>query len=65
MKIRMPSYKLTHNDAVEIWLSYWNGEFQHRIAAKYDVNPGRVNEVIKGHRHPGSELIARSKKPAA
>jgi len=25
----------------------------------FDVNPGRVNEIVKGKRHPGSEAIAR------
>lgn len=49
------TYQLTFHDAVDIWLRHWQGEYQHRIAASYDVNPGRVNEVLKGTRHPGSE----------
>jgi hypothetical protein len=49
------SYQLTFDDAVEVWLLHWQGEYQHRIAASFDVNPGRVNEVLKGTRHPGSE----------
>lgn len=53
---------LSFDDAVEVWLRYWAGEFQHRIAALFDVNPGRVNEVIKGKRHPGSEAIARQRR---
>ena len=44
---------------VEVWRRYWAGEYQNRIAAYFDVNPGRVNEVIKGKRHPGSENAAR------
>jgi hypothetical protein len=60
-----PSRKLSFDDAVEVWLRYWSGEFQHRIAASFDVNPGRVNEVLKGHRHPGSEAAARTRKSAA
>ena len=40
-----PSYSLTFNDAVEIWRRHWNHEFQHRIAADYDVNPGRINAI--------------------
>lgn len=55
-----PSKHLTFQDAVEIWRRYWAGEYQNRIAAYFDVNPGRVNEVIKGRRHPGSESAARS-----
>ncbi len=55
---RMPSRRLTFEDAVEIWIRHWSGEFQNRIAAHFDVNPGRVNEVLKGQRHPGSEGVA-------
>lgn len=62
MDNRSPSHRLTFEDAVTIWLRYWNGEFQNRIAAMFDVNPGRVNEVIKGKRHPGSKAIAAAKK---
>lgn len=63
MKTR--SYQLTFDDAVDIWFRYWNGEFQHRIAAHYDVNPGRVNEVLKGSRHVGSREVAEAQKIAA
>jgi hypothetical protein len=49
-----PSYKLTFEDAVEIWLRHWDGEFQNRIAANFDVNPGRVNEVLKERKHISS-----------
>ena len=54
-----PSYTLNFNDAVQIWLRYWQGEYQNRIAASFDVNPARVNEVLKGKRLPGSEAVAR------
>ena len=53
-----PSHKLTFQEAVEVWIRHWSGEFQNRIAARFDVNPGRVNEVLKGRRHPGSEKVA-------
>jgi len=53
-----PSYRLTFEDAVEIWIRHWAGEYQNRIAAHFDVNPGRVNEVLKGRRFPGSEQVA-------
>lgn len=58
-KGRKPSYRLTFADAVKVWLLHWQGEFQNRIAAMFDVNPGRVNEVLKGDRHPGAEQAAR------
>jgi hypothetical protein len=38
---------LTFDEAVQVWLRFWNGEYQDRIAAFFDVNPGRVNEVVK------------------
>ncbi len=56
---RKPSYRLTFSDAVDVWLRHWAGEYQNRIAAFFDVNQGRVNEVIKGSLHPGSEDAAR------
>lgn len=55
---RQPSYQLDFNDAVVIWGRYWAGEFQNRIAADYDVNPARVNEIVKGRRFPGSRAAA-------
>lgn len=59
------TYRLTYVDAVNIWLRYWSGEYQHNIAASYGVNPGRVNEVLKGHRHIGSQADATVKRSAA
>jgi hypothetical protein len=60
--MKPPTYRLTFDDAVDIWRRYWNGEFQHRIAAFFDVNPGRVNEILKGIRHAGSRDAAMSGK---
>ncbi|MBC7312847.1 MAG: hypothetical protein H5U11_10175 [Rhizobium sp.] len=59
-----PSYTLTFEDAVQIWLRHWAGEFQNRIAASFDVNPGRVNEVLKERKHVGSREAALSKRSA-
>ncbi|WGS20826.1 MULTISPECIES: hypothetical protein [unclassified Bradyrhizobium] len=51
MQDNLPStakpYRLTFEDAVYVWLRHWRGEYQHHIAASYNVNPGRVNEVLK------------------
>lgn len=60
-----PSYTLTFDDAVDIWLRHWNGEFQNRIAASFDVNSARVNEVLKRHKHIGSEEAAKRRRNAA
>jgi hypothetical protein len=64
MLARTPSRQLSFEDAVNIWLRHWNGEFQHRIAASYDVNPGRVNEVLKESRHSGSREAALARRSA-
>jgi hypothetical protein len=61
----IPSYTLTFDDAVNIWLRHWAGEFQNRIAASYDVNPGRVNDVLKERKHIGSRGIASERLVAA
>jgi len=55
---RQPSRRLTFEDAVEIWLRILRGEFLNRIAADYDVNPGRVAEIKKERRFPGSREVA-------
>jgi predicted XRE-type DNA-binding protein len=60
-----PSYRLTFDDAVQVWLRHWSGEIQSRIAASFDVNQGRVNEVLKGHRHAGSKTVALRMRKAA
>lgn len=64
MNDNAPSYSLTFEDAVEIWLRHWAGEFQNRIAASFDVNPGRVNEVLKERKHVGSREVALQKTAA-
>ncbi|RWE07667.1 MAG: hypothetical protein EOS23_26460 [Mesorhizobium sp.] len=45
---------LSFNEAVEVWKLRAAGWFQHQIAAKFGVNPGRVNEVLKERKHVGS-----------
>jgi hypothetical protein len=52
------SKRLTFDDAKDIWLRHWSGEFQHDIASHFHVNQGRVKEVLKGRRHAGSEQAA-------
>jgi hypothetical protein len=59
-----PSHSLTFDEAIEIWRRYWAGEFQNRIAAFFDVNPGRVNEVLKERKHIGSRQAALNRGAA-
>lgn len=46
-------------------MRYWDGEYQDRIAASYDVNPGRVSEVVKRHKLVGSEAVARARRESS
>ena len=50
---RKPSPPVTAEMARHIrFLVNERGLYQHQAAALVGVNPGRVNEVIKGHRFP-------------
>lgn len=53
------SRRLSFDDAVEVWIKRWEGWYQHRIAASFDVNSGRINEVLKGQLHQGSYDVAK------
>lgn len=58
-------YRLTLEDAVDIWLRHWDGQYQHHIAADYRINPGRVNDVLKGRRFPEAKAMAGAiRRPA-
>jgi len=57
---RKPSRKLTFADAVKIWPRIWEGEFLNRIAADYDVNPGRIAEIKKEYKFIGSKEAAEA-----
>jgi len=59
------TYRLTFDDAVDIWLQHWAGRYQHHIAADYRCNAGRINEVLKEKRHVGSKLVAEKKRKAS
>jgi hypothetical protein len=48
----------TYEDAVECWLLRWQGWYQHRIAAHFGVNQGRISEVLTGKTHEGSRTAA-------
>lgn len=42
--------KLTPTDVSVIKARLQRGDFQHRIAADYDLNQGRISEIAKGRR---------------
>ena len=45
---RKPSRKLNESDIPVIWYRIRKGEYLNRIAADYDVNPGRISEIKTG-----------------
>lgn len=47
---RSPSRILTASDAAIIKARILLGEFLNRIAADFDVNPGRISEIKTGKR---------------
>ena len=42
--------ELTPQDVSVIKARILRGDFQHRIAADYDLNQGRISEIAKGKR---------------
>ncbi|HWB49739.1 MAG TPA: hypothetical protein VG651_11560 [Stellaceae bacterium] len=62
MRAASKSPRLTLEDAVAIWHMRRKGMCQHDIAATFHVNPGRVNEVLKGKRFPEAERLARDSR---
>lgn len=49
---RRPSRRLTAREAAIIKARIRTGEFLNRIAADFDVNPGRISEIKTGKRFP-------------
>lgn len=47
--------KFTFEEAVDVWLRRWAGQFQHEIAAAYVINVRAVNQVLKEVTHIGSK----------
>jgi hypothetical protein len=60
----MRKTKFTFDEAVDVWLRYWNGQVQSDIAADYRINAGRVNEVLKERKHLGSKASAVQRQSA-
>jgi len=47
---RKPSYRIKPADVPIIKMRIRQGEFLNRIAADFDVNPGRISEIKSGKR---------------
>jgi predicted transcriptional regulator len=48
-------------EAVEVWTRWHRGELAARIAAAFDVNVGRIYEVVHSKVHPNSKAVAERK----
>jgi hypothetical protein len=48
--VRTPSKRIDPADVPVIKRRILRGEFLHRIAADYDVNPGRISEIKNGRK---------------
>ena len=55
---RTPSYRLTKRDAVQVWIMHMKGMLQSRIAAHFDVNQGRISEILNGKTFPDARKTA-------
>jgi hypothetical protein len=60
MRSAKTSRHLTLNDAVEIWRRRSNGEAQHKIAAAFNVNQGRISEILSGRRFSAAKRLAQN-----
>ena len=60
----MNKTKFTDDEAVDVWLRSWSGQYQHQIAAAYEINVRAVNHVLNEKTHLGSKQVAASKRSA-
>jgi hypothetical protein len=54
----LPLTKFTFEEAIDVWLRHFSGQYQHQIAAAYVINVRAVNHVLKEKTHVGSKQIA-------
>ena len=47
--------------AVDVWMRHFSGQYQHQIAAAYVINVRAVNHVLKEKTHVGSKQIAEAR----
>ncbi len=57
MRSKATSRHLTLSDAIEILKRRSAGEAQHKIAADYEVNQGRISEILSGKRFPAARRL--------
>jgi hypothetical protein len=53
--------KFTLEEAIDVWMRHFSGQYQHQIAAAYVINVLAVNHVLKGRTHVGSKQLAEAR----
>jgi hypothetical protein len=56
-----PKTKFTLDEAIDVWLRHFSGQYQHQIAAAYVINVRAVNHVLKEKTHLGSKQAAEAR----
>jgi hypothetical protein len=53
--------KFTFEEAVDVWMRHFSGQYQHQIAAAYVINVRAVNHVLKQKTHLSSKQVAEAR----
>jgi hypothetical protein len=53
--------QFTFEQAVDVWMRHFSGQYQHEIAAAYVINVRAVNHVLKEKTHLGSKQVAEAR----
>jgi hypothetical protein len=61
LTLTTPKTKFTFEEAVDVWMRHFSGQYQHQIAAAYVINVRAVNHVLKAKSHLGSKQIAEGR----
>jgi hypothetical protein len=61
LTLTTPKTKFTFEEAVDVWLRHFSGQYQHQIAAAYVINVRAVNHVLKEKTDLGSKQIAETR----
>jgi hypothetical protein len=54
----MRKTQFTFDEAIDVWLRRFSGQYHHEIAAAYVINWGRVSDVLTEQTHIGSKKAA-------
>src|SRR5436190_3587854 len=60
-EIRLSITQFTFEQAVDVWMRHFSGQYQHQIAAAYVINVRAVNHVLKEKTHVGSKQVAEAR----